>query len=318
MRNPHLKRIGNAVLIAGGTLAAILVASSLAIGWELVRPSRRPRYDSVPRFRDGKIEAITLHSSDGVRLHAWVFLSRFASPESWVIVLHGYHSDRASSHRRARFFARRGFNVLLLHFRGHGASQDRWISYGMRERLDVQEAFNFLRLLPVEGKVRIGIDGRSMGAAAAAYAVGNGEIDPDWMILESCYDNIRHALLNRLELRLGRSLAPIMAWPVELVVEQLVRLRTEDLDPAKALENSRCPVLILAGDSERVLKIAEIDYLYGSIPEPKRLAIFPGGGHEDLLTHDPKRFIRVVESFLRDFAALSRDTKAERDSEKGS
>ena len=141
-----------------------------------------------------------------------------------------------------------------------------------------------------------------MGAAAAALAVRHGEIEPDWMILESCYDNIQNALLNRLELRLGKSLAPLVAWPVELVVEQLTHLRADDLDPAKALENARCPVLVLAGDSERVLKTAEIEYLYGCIPEPKRLAIFPGGGHEDLLLHDPRRFIRVVDSFLKDYS----------------
>jgi hypothetical protein len=67
-----------------------------------------------------------------------------------------------------------------------------------------------------------------MGAAAAAYAVGAGGIDPDWMILESCYDNIRHALENRLALQHGDALAHWLAWPIEVVVEQLVHLRARD------------------------------------------------------------------------------------------
>jgi hypothetical protein len=58
---------------------------------------------------------------------------------------------------------------------------------------------------------------------------------------------------------------------------------------------------VLAGDSEKVLKVAEIEYLYGCIPEPKRLALFPGEGHEDFLAYDPRRFIRVVDTFLQDF-----------------
>jgi len=145
-----------------------------------------------------------------------------------------------------------------------------------------------------------------MGAAAAAYAVGGGEIDPEWMILESCYDNIRHALANRLARRVGYSLTPFLAWPVELVVEQLVRLRAKDLDPAKALEKARCPVLLMAGDSERVLKMVEIEYLFGCIPEPKRLVVFPGAGHDDLLAVNPRRYAREVSRFLREFAPYYR------------
>ncbi len=310
MRVRQAKRIGKAALIAGGTAAAIYVGSSVAIAWLLVRPSRRLRYDSVPRIRHGRLEAVELTSADGVKLHAWLLLSELAPPERWVVVLHGYRSDRIASHRRARFFARRGYNVLLLHFRGHGGSQRETVSYGYRERLDVVEAFRFLNLLPLKKRVRIGIDGRSMGAAAAALAVGNGEIDPDWMILESCYDNIQNALLNRLQLRIGKSFAPLVAWPVGLLVEQLADLRAEDLDPAKALEKARCPVLVLAGDSEKVLKIAEIEYLYGCVPEPKRLAIFPGAGHDDLLAYDPRRFIRVVDGFLEDYSHGASDTLA--------
>lgn len=272
-------------------------------GWILVRPNRRRSYDSVKGIHFGKLEPVTLVTSDGLRLHAWVQLSRFADPNDWVIVLHGYRSDRMIQHIRRRFFARRGYNVLLLHFRGHGSSDPARISYGYHEAKDVEAAFNFIRSLRPGDRMRIGIDGISMGAAAAAYAVGNGKIDPDWMILESCYDNIHHALKNRLALRFGTSLIPLIAWPLEFVVEQLVQLRADDLDPARALEKARCPILLLAGDSEKVLKAVEIEYLYGCIPEPKRCVLFPGAGHEDLLAHDPRRYAKAVVSFLRELAA---------------
>jgi len=300
-----LQRLAKGALIAAGALAAAFVGGSMVAGWLMVRPSTRRRFDSIPRIRHGKLNAIQLFTSDGLRLHAWVLLSRFAAPRDWVVLLHGYRSNRNASHRRARFFARRGYHVLLLHFRGHGASEASRITYGYNERRDVRAAFEFLRSLQLGVPPRIGICGISMGAAAAAYAVGAGEINPDWMILESCYDNIRHALRNRLALRFGESLAGWLAWPVELVVEQLVNLRAEHLDPAKALQRARCPVLIMAGDSEAVLKMVEIEYLFGCVAEPKRLAIFPGVGHVDLLAADPRRFIRVVESFLREFARES-------------
>ena len=268
----------------------------------LVRPGKRRDYDCIPRIRHGTLEPLDLFTLDGLRLHSWVLRSRSASPDDWVLLLHGYRSDRTILQTRARFFSRRGYNVLLLHFRGHGSSDSARISYGYHERRDVKAAFDFLRSLRPGRRTRIGIDGISMGAAAAAYAVAHENIDPEWMILESCYDNIRNALANRLALRVGNSLAPLLTWPVELVVEHLILLRAEDLDPAKALEKSRCPVLVMAGDSEKVLKTVEIEYLYGCIPAPKRLVLFPGAGHEDLFLFDPRRYARAAGDFLRDYA----------------
>ena len=293
-------------LLAGGITGLLYFTGGLVAAWMLVRPGSRRNYDCIPRMRYGRLEPLTLLASDGVRLHAWALLSRDAPPDHWVLLLHGYRSDRSALQLRARFFSRRGFNVLLLHFRGHGGSDRARISYGYHERRDVAAAFEFIRSLRPGHRARIGINGISMGAAAAAYSVGGGEIDPEWMILESCYDNIRHALANRLARRVGYSLTPFLAWPVELVVEQLARLRAKDLDPAKALENARCPVLLMAGDSERVLKMVEIEYLFGCIPEPKRLVVFPGAGHEDLLALNPRRYAREVSKFLREFAPYHR------------
>jgi hypothetical protein len=125
------------------------------------------------------------------------------------------------------------------------------------------------------------------------------------MILESCYDNIRHALANRLVLRVGQSLTPWLASPIEYVVEHLARLRAEDLDPGKALEKCCCPVLIMAGNSERALRLVEIEYLYGCIPHPKKLVLFPGADHQDLLLFDYRRYSRAVKSFLNEIAACS-------------
>jgi len=111
-----------------------------------------------------------------------------------------------------------------------------------------------------------------------------------------------HALAHRLETRVGKSLTPIVAWPIGRIVEYLDDLRKEDLDPGKALAKAKCPILLMAGDAEDILKIVEIEYLYGCIPEPKRLVLFEGAGHEDLLLYDTKQYARAAGAFIRDYA----------------
>ncbi len=300
-----VKKTAKLALYTSFGVAVAFVSATLVTGWMMIRPGKRRDDGIIHPIRFGPWHPLALLTSDGLRLHAWVHLSRKAHPNDWVLLLHGVRSDLTAVQNRSRFYSRRGYNVVLLHFRGHGSSERSRISYGYHERKDVQAAFKFIRSLRPHEKMRVGIDGISMGAAAAAYAIGAGLIDPDWLVLESCYDNIHNALKNRLALRFDNSLVPLISWPLEQVVELLMRLRAEDLDPAKAIEKAHCPVLLLAGDSEEVLKTVEIEYLYGCIPQPKRLMLFPGASHEDLLAFDPRRFSKAVGGFLRDFAPRS-------------
>ena len=107
-------------------------------------------------------------------------------------------------------------------------------------------------------KLEIGMDGVSMGAAAAAFAVAYESIDPDWVILESCYDNLSHALKYRLKHHLSGPLISMIARPVEFAGTHLFQVPVEKINPAKALEKIRCPALVLAGDAELVLKTEEV------------------------------------------------------------
>jgi pimeloyl-ACP methyl ester carboxylesterase len=283
-------------IIGVSTIGAVISA------WMMGKPNRKRDYDSIGRISFGKLEPLSLRTSDGLKLHAWMQLSTKATSNRWVLLLHGYRSDREVLQTRRRFFVRRGYHALLLHFRGHGSSEAARISYGFNERKDVKAAMEFMRSFHPGQPVQIGIDGVSMGAAAAAFAVAYESITPDWIILESCYDDIRRALANRLEQHIAGPFVPIISGLMGLAGEHVFRLPLDDLNPGKALEKIQCPVLVLAGDSEKILKTSEVEHLYRSIPEPKRLVFFPGATHEDLLVYDPRRFIKAVTSFLREFS----------------
>jgi pimeloyl-ACP methyl ester carboxylesterase len=296
------KKTGKLLLYISSILAGIFSMGFVFGAWIMVRPGRKRDYDCIGRVSFGKIEALSLKTEDGLLLHAWAQRTLKQKANRWVVLLHGYRSDRQVLHTRRRFFVRRGYNVLLLHFRGHGSSDSANISYGFNERKDVKAAVDYIRTTYPERPLEIGIDGVSMGAAAAAFAVAYESIKPDWVILESCYDNIDHALVNRLKKRISAPLVPAVAFPLEFVGKHLFQLPLEELNPTRALEKIHCPVLVLAGDSELVLKASEVEALFKHIPEPKRLEFFPGATHEDLLLHDPRRFIKTVNQFLREFS----------------
>jgi uncharacterized protein len=296
------KNTGKIFLYASSILAGAFPIGAVLSAWFMVKPNRKKEYDCVGRINFGKLEQLSLVTSDNIRLHAWMQLSLKATSNRWVLLLHGYRSDREILQTRRRFFVRRGYHVLLLHFRGHGSSEAARISYGYNERNDVQAAMEFIQSLHPNQPVRIGIDGISMGAAAAAYAVAYGSAKPDWVILESCYNNINQALVNRLGEHIFSPFIWMIARPLEFAAKHVFQLPIEDLNPTKALEKIHCPVLVLAGDSDTVLKPPEVRHLYESIPEPKQLVFFPGAAHVDLLLYDPRRYIKAVTSFLGEFS----------------
>jgi len=296
------KKAGKIFLYASGIFLGAFAIGSLIAAWVMVRPGSKKDYDCIDRISFGRLEPISLKTSDGIRLHAWAQWSHKTTLKRWVLLLHGYRSDREVLNSRRRFFIRRGYHVLILHFRGHGGSEPTRISYGFNERKDIKAAMDFIRLIHRHQPIEIGIDGVSMGAAATAYAVAYESINPDWVILESCYDNIHRALENRLGKHVPIPLVPFLARPMEFMGKHVFDLPLEDLNPTKALESIRCPVLVLAGDSEGVLTIEEVENLFRSIPEPKRLVFFPGAEHEDLLLHDPRRYIKTVNAFLKEFS----------------
>jgi uncharacterized protein len=297
------KRAGKIFIYASSVVSGAFFIGSVVGAWIMVRSGPKKDYDCIGRIAFGKLESLSLMTSDGVKLHAWVQLSQKATSNRWVLLLHGYRSNRDVLHTRRRFFVKRGYHTLLLHFRGHGSSEASRISYGFDERKDVKAAIEFIRSVNPVQPVEIGIDGISMGAAATAFAVAYESINPDWIILESCYDNISRALINRLEERFSRPFVPIIAQSLEFAGKHVFQLPMKDLNPTKALEKMHCPVLVLAGDSEKVLKSAEVERLYQAIPEPKRLVFFPGAAHEDLLVFDPRRYIGAATDFLNEFSS---------------
>ncbi len=292
--------MGKLFLYAFSGIMGAYTLGTVLSAWIMVRSGRKRDYDCIGRIGFGKLEPLSFMTSDGLKLYAWVQLSSKATSNRWVLLLHGYRSDREILQTRRRFFVRRGYNALLLHFRGHGSSAPSHITYGFNERMDVKAAMEYIRSLHPGQPVQIGIDGISMGAAAAVYAVAYESVNPDWVILESCYDDIHRALANRLEQHIYSPFIPMIARPLEFVGKHVFRLPIQDLNPAKALKKVHCPVLVLAGDSDTVLKISEIKHLYLSISEPKRLVLFPEATHkDDLLLYDPHRFIKAVTDFLR-------------------
>lgn len=235
--------------------------------------------------------SVSAMTDDGVDVQGWWI---DASNSRAVLVCSGLGGNRTSSLGVAASYLRRGWSVLLPDLRGTGMSGGDRIAFGYFERLDV---LAWVRLLRDKGMVDIGLHGHSLGGAAIAYALRDLQGPPAFVVLDSCYDDLRHALFNRL---------PWMPWPrvsllpVEWFGSAVLGAGLDELRPAQRLPSVTCPVLIVAGDADDKVLPCEANALFEQCgSRRKQICWMPGGGHENLWNRFAQRYEAALDELLK-------------------
>ncbi len=275
----------------GGVLLLFLVAS-----WVLAHVFIRPRPCSVgqpPGDFPGRLESVSFGTSDSITIRGWYVAG--ATPASpTVILLHGYTDNRTKMLGRARMLRDAGYGALLYDARGCGESDGERISMGYYETADLIAAIGYLHS---RGSAPIGVIGVSQGGATIALASGRlGGVG--CAILESTYDDMRHAIDRRL-----RHYAGIPGWigasMLIPIAESSLGCRVGMISPVCRIGKLGCPLLIISGESDTRVPPEDTRRLYDAASEPKRLWLVPAADHEDLQRAAPAEYQRRVLGFLR-------------------
>ena len=119
-------------------------------------------------LEERRLEPVETESDDELRL-CGVFL-RQRKPKGTILMVHGCRSSwKLDFSGIARFFYERGWQLLMVDERAHGASGGRCCAYGVWERYDVRGWTNYLAMRYGD-EHRILIYGFGMGGAAALMA----------------------------------------------------------------------------------------------------------------------------------------------------
>ncbi len=110
-----------------------------------------------------KIESLTLTSEDGTRLNALKYTPKGEKNHGGIVVGHGYCGNVQHMQPLSIELVKRGFTVINLDFRGHGASE----GFLLRSELinDVKAAVDYLEY-NISYVSEIGLVGHSMGGGA--------------------------------------------------------------------------------------------------------------------------------------------------------
>jgi uncharacterized protein len=216
---------------------------------------------------------LAFETEDGERLHGWWVAAR-SRRLGHLLLCHGNAGNVGDRVLHAALLTAAGFDVLLFDYRGYGRSSGNPSEEGTYR--DARAALTCLLEQPGVDPGRAFYLGESLGGAVAVKLAL--EAPPTGVVLLSAFTGVR---------AMARLHYPFV--PAGLVPDIYPTLRN--------IRGLRAPLLLLHGDRDDIVPLAEGKALFDAAPEPKRMHVFPGLGHNDLVPLAGEEFARLVASW---------------------
>jgi uncharacterized protein len=272
-------RAGVIVLVVVAVLAA-----SLGLLWAFQRrliylPSPGPVPPAASVLPGA--EDVTFETADGLQLHGWFVPGAVDSPAPprpgpAVLVCNGNGGDRSMRAALAAALSRMGLAVLLFDYRGYGGNPGSPSEEGLAA--DARAALGYLAGRPEVDPRRVVYLGESLGAAVALRLAV--ERPPAALVLRSPFASLAEV---------GRRHYPFL--PVSLLLR-------DRYDSAARVGRLTAPLLVVAGGRDRIVPAGHSRRLFAAAPEPKRLVVLDGAGHNDHDLLAGPRLLEELSAFL--------------------
>jgi len=219
---------------------------------------------------------VRIETDDGVTLAAWWVPANTAVTHGKVLLLHGNAGSIADRINYLPHFSAMGYAVLLLDYRGYGASSGKPTEQGTY--LDAQAAWRWLATAQGAQAGDIVVVGESLGGAVAAQLAAS--VQPRALILVSTFTSVQD---------LGAEIYP---W---LPVRLISRYRYDTL---AHLQSYRGPVLIAHSRDDEIVPYAHGERLYAAVAGAKSWLELRGGHNDSFLFSRPA-WVQAVAAFLQ-------------------
>ena len=282
------------LILYSGLWLFVILPYILAV-FSLHRPKIGDRLDPQS-FLNLPYEDVQLTTRDQLKLAGW-FVPHPSSNKA-VVIGHGLGANKSNFISLVSLWHGLGYNVLIFDFRGHGHSAGHTVSFGWKERYDIQAAVDYLEARSAIDPQAIVGYGVSFGGGAMVQAAAE---DPRIrvVILDSAFadfDTMSQKVVAQMRIIppfLYKSIAWIgLKWAeVELGGDLLTYAPKATIQRFK-----NQPVLIIHSQQDKLIPVEEAQALYDAAHEPKKLYLVESGGHYATL-YD-QHYVDIIAEFL--------------------
>ena len=261
-------------------------------GSELYVPYREMTAQNINRLLAEPFERVSICSHDGLRLRGRYYEGEPGQP--LFIFFHGYRSTAERDGSGGfQLCKKNGWNVLMVDQRGHGESEGKTVTFGIRERYDCLEWINWAARRFGE-ETPIFLVGVSMGASTVLMASGLDlpeQVKGIWADcgFSSTEEVLRHTIRMRhlpegpafLAARLGGTL--------------FGKLDLHECSALDAVKNAKIPILLIHGEADTMVPCEMAHALKEACAALVTLLTVPGAPHGISYYVDNAAYCAAVE-----------------------
>ena len=278
-------------------ITILIIAFSFILVYANTHPPKYPLH-VPPSMYKAEYENISFTSEDGILLKGWLMKpAQHVKRSPAIIICHGLGANRSDFTELAASLVQRGYFVLTFDFRAHGESSGSRTSLGLHEQKDIAAALACIKTHSEIAPERIGIYGFSLGGSSAILAAAKtGAFSA--VVADSAFtslkDQARDAITGFYHLPAFPFL-PLAITGYELYFQA----RAGQVSPVSMISRiSPVPVLIIAGEGDKLIPSYNGRKLYAAALEPKELWIIPNADHGGTLAAAGDEYEKKVGEFF--------------------
>lgn len=240
------------------------------------RPPWRPPSNQPPAL--GALD-VRLRAANGRALRGWFIAVPEAdgAPRPAALVMHGWGGSAADMTQLAGPLLAAGMHVLLLDARCHGRSDDDEFVSMPRFAEDVDSGLTWLRQRDDVDRSRLVLVGHSVGAGACLLVASRDS---------SVAAVVSIASMAHPEVFMARTLGKRLPGPLTTLalryIERTIGLKFETFAPVRTIGRVHAPVLLVHGDHDTTVPVADAYELHAQAAERTQLVIVEGAGHASI------------------------------------
>jgi pimeloyl-ACP methyl ester carboxylesterase len=303
-------RLRRVVIFTALAYLSLTVLTGIFLCEATLHPTRRfltaadqSRARDLAQAHHATLHEVSLQTPDHITLRAWLFTPDHPNANA-VILLHGLSDNRLGMTGYAELLLDHQYSVLMPDARAHGASDGVFATYGLIERSDIHQWFDWLTAS--EHPPCIYGLGESMGAAQLLQSLA---VESRFcaVIAESSFSNFREIAYDRVGqfFHTGPWLGQTAFRPAIETAFAYGRwkyhLDLTQVSPETPVASSRVPVLLIHGTEDRNIPVRHSRRIAARNPKVVLWEV-PNADHCGALSTAPREFER---KFLQLFTSTT-------------
>ena len=215
-----------------------------------------------------------------------------------IILFHGYHSHHLQDFAGIyEYYHSIGLNLLLVRQRAHGESGGKYVTFGVKERLDALRWIEFHNR--AHGMDNVFLGGMSMGASTLQFAAGEEFPHNVRGITADCGFSSPAEILAHI-IRRDFHLPPKLVLPLmEVWARILGGFSFYECNSRETLSRSKTPILFIHGKADDFVPSCMSEFGFAACASEKELLLVDDAGHGRSYLYEPERLRNALTDFFK-------------------